>query len=374
MTRRPHADHCGLAELTHGAFVHASVALMRSSCGCVGRSPPRRGGQQRFARPKFFQAATQADFLKGDVENLSIDSRGQLLLGPATELVYETAVAIPLGDRARQPTGRCSSAPATKAACSGSMRKGKGTLVLRRRRARGARARAGAGRRPVRRHLARREDLQGRSQRDGDDVLRTRREIHLGAGHGRQRVTCTPPPARRASSTASRPTERARGSIRPRRRTSRRWPSIVPATCSIGTESPGRVLRVDPEGKGFVLLDSPFQEIRALRFDDKGMLFAAAVSGARRRRSAPPPRTDDRPAERPSEPSSTPVATVTTEVTSIAVVDVSGGGISRDDVTRGPRAPRAARCTASRPTACGISCGSRATIRRTTSRSTAKAG
>src|SRR5215213_9057647 len=40
--------------------------------------------------PKFFQAATQADFLKGDVENLSIDSRGQLVLGPATELVYET--------------------------------------------------------------------------------------------------------------------------------------------------------------------------------------------------------------------------------------------------------------------------------------------
>src|SRR4051794_18329252 len=41
--------------------------------------------------PKFFQATTQADFLKGDVENLSIDNRGQLVLGPATDLVYETA-------------------------------------------------------------------------------------------------------------------------------------------------------------------------------------------------------------------------------------------------------------------------------------------
>src|SRR6185436_12156626 len=41
--------------------------------------------------PKFFLAATQTDFLKGDVQNLSIDSRGQLLLGQATELVYETA-------------------------------------------------------------------------------------------------------------------------------------------------------------------------------------------------------------------------------------------------------------------------------------------
>src|SRR5438093_9783296 len=41
--------------------------------------------------PKTFQAATQADFLKGDVENLSIDSHGQLVLGPAIELVYETS-------------------------------------------------------------------------------------------------------------------------------------------------------------------------------------------------------------------------------------------------------------------------------------------
>src|SRR4029079_5498392 len=44
----------------------------------------------RASSPKFFQAATQADFLKGDVENLSIDGRGQLTLGPATELMYET--------------------------------------------------------------------------------------------------------------------------------------------------------------------------------------------------------------------------------------------------------------------------------------------
>src|SRR5438874_4571207 len=41
--------------------------------------------------PKFFQAATQTEFLKGDVENLSIDTHGQLTLGPVTELVYETS-------------------------------------------------------------------------------------------------------------------------------------------------------------------------------------------------------------------------------------------------------------------------------------------
>src|SRR5471030_2046661 len=40
--------------------------------------------------PKFFQVATQPEFLKGEVQNLSVDNRGQLALGPATELVYET--------------------------------------------------------------------------------------------------------------------------------------------------------------------------------------------------------------------------------------------------------------------------------------------
>ena len=34
--------------------------------------------------PKFFQAQTQSDFLRGEVENLSIDLNGQLTLGPAT--------------------------------------------------------------------------------------------------------------------------------------------------------------------------------------------------------------------------------------------------------------------------------------------------
>ena len=69
----------------------------------------------------------------------------------------------------------------------------------------------------------------------------------------------------------------------------------------VGTESPGRVLRVDPEGKAFVLLDSPFQEIRALRFDDKGMLYVAAVSGRPSAGGAPIAADDARSADARSE-------------------------------------------------------------------------
>ena len=41
--------------------------------------------------PVFWQVATRADFLKGDVENLSIDNDGRLTLGPPTALVYDSA-------------------------------------------------------------------------------------------------------------------------------------------------------------------------------------------------------------------------------------------------------------------------------------------
>src|SRR5206468_10972794 len=47
----------------------------------------------------------------------------------------------------------------------------------------------------------------------------------------------------------------------------------------VGTGSPGKVIRVDQDGKGFVLLDTTFQEIRGLHFDAKGMLYATAMNG-----------------------------------------------------------------------------------------------
>ena len=41
--------------------------------------------------PMFWTVSTQVDFLKGDVENLSIDSEGRVFLGPATTQVAETS-------------------------------------------------------------------------------------------------------------------------------------------------------------------------------------------------------------------------------------------------------------------------------------------
>ena len=42
------------------------------------------------ASPAFWRVSTQEEFLQGEVENVSIDATGQVLIGPDTELVYET--------------------------------------------------------------------------------------------------------------------------------------------------------------------------------------------------------------------------------------------------------------------------------------------
>ncbi|MGH9409966.1 MAG: hypothetical protein ACRD1V_10985 [Vicinamibacterales bacterium] len=89
-----------------------------------------------------------------------------------------------------------------------------------------------------------------------------------------------------------------------------------------GTESPGRLYRIDRSGKAFVLLDSPYKEMHAVRVAPDGSVYAAAFSAA--------PAGEDHPAS--TTPASTPPETaapsvtpsVSAEITAIAVVDASG--------------------------------------------------
>ncbi|MBP7571207.1 MAG: SMP-30/gluconolactonase/LRE family protein [Acidobacteria bacterium] len=91
------------------------------------------------------------------------------------------------------------------------------------------------------------------------------------------------------------------------------------------TEAPGRVFRIDPKGKGFVLLDSPYREVRSLRLREDGSIYAAAVAG-----SEPAAAPAGEAAITPPQPArSAPVPTVTTEVTSITVIDVGAPETSK---------------------------------------------
>ena len=182
-----------LAELTHvdSHFQPIMALLARAARALVAASLSRAGRPLHASSPKFFQAATQADFLKGDVENLSIDSRGQLMLGPATELVYETPAPFLW------------------------------SMI------------AGARRLAVHRHRQRGQGLPRRSAGQGLAVLRQRRARSPRAG-ARARTA--------ASTSARRPTARSTRSIAtaPRRRSSIREDKYIWA---LAVDAQGQPLR-----------------------------------------------------------------------------------------------------------------------------------
>ena len=91
-----------------------------------------------------------------------------------------------------------------------------------------------------------------------------------------------------------------------------------------GTESPGRVFRIDATGKAFVLLDSPFREIHAVRLADDGTIYAVAVNGHRAAR--PARKSSDVPRLNRRAP---PVPTVSTEITAVAVVERLSARVDR---------------------------------------------
>lgn len=78
-----------------------------------------------------------------------------------------------------------------------------------------------------------------------------------------------------------------------------------------GTGTPGQVIRIDQDGRGFVVLDSSYAEIRALRPATDGTLYAVAVGSS-------PARTQPAPAA--PAPARAPVPRVTTSTTVTAVV------------------------------------------------------
>src|SRR6266850_1763393 len=75
----------------NGSVGSRAKACTASSFAAIALAIAIGAASLQASSSRFFQAATQAEFLKGDVDNLSIDSQGRLILGPATELVYETS-------------------------------------------------------------------------------------------------------------------------------------------------------------------------------------------------------------------------------------------------------------------------------------------
>ncbi len=282
------------------------------------------------ATPTFWTVSSQADFLKGDVEDLSIDSDGRVFLGPSASLIAET------------------SAPFLWTVVAGQ----DGTLW------------AGSGN-------------EGKVLRVGKDGKvatffdAAELEVHAiaPAPDGGLYVGTSPDgkvyrvPAAGAATVLFDPDDKyiwalavdrsgnvfaATGDkgviykITPDGKGARFYKTTAGNVVSLaftrsgdliaGTESPGRIFRIDPAGKAFVLLDSPYREIHAVRLADDGTIYAVAVSSGQggEDRATPAP---------PTGPTTPPVVpSVSTEITAIAVMEGPvGPGAPSQPAARQPR-------------------------------------
>ena len=88
-----------------------------------------------------------------------------------------------------------------------------------------------------------------------------------------------------------------------------------------GTGSPGRVLRIEKDGTGFVLLESDFDEIKSLRAQPDGTIYAVAATGVQAEAQTNPTTS--------ISTGDTPVVTVSTQVSAI----VTGDNVTTADNT-----------------------------------------
>jgi sugar lactone lactonase YvrE len=276
----------------------------------VGTSP-------RAATPTFWMVSTQGELLRGEAENLSIDVHGRMFLGPATELVYESTTPF-LWTLVSGPDGSIYAGSGNEGKVFKVDPSGRGTVFFD-----AAELEVHALAIAPDGTLFVGSSPDGKVYKvgaDGESAVffdpEDRYIWALGLDRKGQLFVATG-----EKGAVYRVGADGKGEVFYRAKATHtvalafdRAGELV-----IGTESPGQVLRVDAQGRPFVLLDSPFQEIHSLRLDERGAVFATAVNGQRG--------AEDRPAiERPAPDttrSSTPVATVTTEVTSMAIVDVS---------------------------------------------------
>jgi len=268
------------------------------------------------ANPTFWQISNEAEFSKGDVENLSIDSYGRLTLGPSTMPIYDASAPF-LWSMITAPDGTTYIGSGNEGQVYKLDASGKGSVFFD---AEELEVHALA--------LAPAGGLYVATSPDG--------KIYKVDASGTSSVLFDPPDkyiwglavdkggdvfaATGDKGVVYRITPDGKGAVFYQTKTTHAISLAVEndGRLLVGTESPGRLFRLDQNGKPFVLLDSPYNEIHALKLDAKGNIYAAAVSGIRGGGSTPPPPS----APEPSTPP-TPTVSVSTEITSVAVVDTT---------------------------------------------------
>lgn len=299
-----------VARIGRSGLSRAAIAVALAGLAWIGASA---------ATPTFWTVSTQPDFLKGDVEDLSIDSDGRMFLGPTASLVAETSApflwTVVAGADGVLWAGSGNEGQVLKVAKDGKLSTFFDAPELE------VHALAPApdgglyvGTSPDGKiyHVA--ADGSSKTFFDPDDkyiwALAVDRGGNVFAATGDKGVIYK---------------------ITPDGKGTRFYKTNAGNVVSLafapngdlvaGTESPGRVFRIDAAAKAFVLLDSPFREIHAVRLADDGTIYAVAVNGGQGGDS----RATDPPVQEPARP---PVPSVSTEITTISVVESGVSGAS----------------------------------------------
>jgi hypothetical protein len=287
-----------------------------------------------LATPGFWQAATQADFLRGDLEQLSLDEHGRVTLGPRIESIHDPVapfVWTVLGGPDESlflGTGNDGRVVRVDKAGRGSVFFDSGEMEVH---ALAAAPGGGlfVGTSPDGRIYKVDATGAGTPFFDPEDKyiwsLAVGSNGVLYAGTGDKGVVYRiTPDGQGTRFFATRTTHAMTLGF------------DAGGRLLVGTGSPGRVFRVDDAGKGFLVLDTSYQEVRALRVSPSGDIYAATQSGAAVQGAADRPDTSG-----VEPPRQAPIPSVSTEITAIAIIDVpvapqgSSPTPARDD-RRGP--------------------------------------
>ena len=272
------------------------------------------------AGPQFWRAATQADFLKGDLDALAVDEHGRLMLGPTITRVFDAGVPF-VWTAAQGPGGVVYLGTGNDGKVFKVDAAGRGKLfydapelqvhaVLPRADGSVLVATSPDGR-------VYRVDASGAAREFFDPEEKYIWALAADAA-GRVYVAAGDPKGRVYRVTAD-------GAGTPLYTSaSAHVMALLPDgdRLIIGTEGPGRVFRLEADGRPFLLLDTALQEVRALRRDGQGRLYVVAQA----RRSGEAAGSGGDTLTLPEPVRTTPVATVTTEITTLAVMDASAGG------------------------------------------------
>jgi sugar lactone lactonase YvrE len=268
--------------------------------------------------PTFWQVATRADLLKGDVENLSIDKDGRLSLGPQSTLVYD------------------SSAPflwTVVAGADGSMFIGSGNE--------GKVFRVGADGKASTFFDATELEIHALAVSPDGGLLVAASpdgQIYKVDAHGAAKPFFKPEAkyiwalavdgagnvfaGTGDGGVIYKIAPDGKGGVFYKTKAANVVALAFDRSGNLlaGTESPGRVFRIDREGHAFVLLESAYREIHALDVDAKGVIYATAMA-AQQGGAGTEGRTADTPAPEPAR--AAPVASVSAEITGFTVIDTS---------------------------------------------------